>query len=119
MTGFGGWGCSRLRPGLTSGAEEVAEKGQLSGQRPQKSMPQGLKRLRKKVEIRAKNPKSIPQRLKPIRYFVALMARLKLKSCPFKAKGFSAACKAHQYLSTIHGTTEVVPFQSKRFFRSL
>jgi hypothetical protein len=34
----------------------------------------------------------------------ALMARL--KSCPFKAKGFSAACK-------------VVPFQSKGFFRSL
>jgi hypothetical protein len=47
---------------------------------------------------------------------IAFAARL--KSCPFEAMSFSAACEAHLYLET-NGTTKVVPFQSNESFRSL
>jgi hypothetical protein len=48
----------------------------------QKTIPQGLNRLRKNPEEQGEVSKNIPQGLKPAVYYQQLTARL--KSCPFK-----------------------------------
>jgi hypothetical protein len=76
----------------------------------EKSGPSGAEQAAEKWGRGDESFQELPSGPKGPIDFAAFAARL--KSCPFKAESFSAACEALDHSLDFSGTSELVPFQN-------